>query len=597
MMFDAGLEHTAGEYGMRWIAESREGARGASDSRIYASEIEAQLAAIHELMGAHHRTLGLGRRLAIRLGAKKARDTTIETTSDGAVLHVELEGRDGSDLARAWSRGLRSVLRRSATRAEARLLDAFEQALLAQRPGRTTRSERIREEWFERTFEAFVDAEGWSCGGGDVAATTRTAAKREATGPNAAKYPDPGPAGERWAWLPASDSVRERTNWLWHMFRAAIEWDIDCPGLRGTPEVFAEGDRHRREHQERGRRAAIEFARVSARSIANARAAGHAHAPVIGMDEDGPTASIIALEGRWHEPWTRDDDGRPPNIDTPWLAAQVLEGLTEDARDSIGLRHDWRDRDDGSRRRRSMDVHKRGLGPARRGRRLGRPDIRRSGPGGSGALGTRPNAERGARQHHARHARRGDGEHAGGQGRAGAGEDPDLLGHCEQHVHLQHRPRTRNKHQRDAERDPYRAHTPTGAQRKERVGPQQGVARMSPTVGRSLQPRRRRRGDTGEHGKQGSRREPATQGRLTRKPEHFIPAATGPFTTLGNRMRRDDVDAAQGRSTQAPTRAVHPRESRSRARERASRVPSKGEKATAGGKGWCAPACAEAHND
>ena len=337
MMLDAGLEHTVGEYGMRWIAESRDGARGASDSRIYASEIEAQLAAIHELMGAHHRTLGLGRRLAIRLGPNKARDTTIETTRDGAVLHVELEGRDGSGLARAWSRGLRSVLRRSATRAEIRLLDAFEQALLAQRPGRATRSERIREEWIERTFEAFIDAEGWSCGGGDVAATTRTAAKREATGPKAGKYPDPGPARERWSWLPACGSVRERTNWLWHMFRAAIEWDIDCPGLRGRPEMFAEGDRHRREHQERWRRAAIEFARVSARSIANARAAGHAHAPVIGTDEDGATASIIALEGRWHEPWTRDDDGRPPNIDTPWLAAQLLEGLTEDARDSIGF--------------------------------------------------------------------------------------------------------------------------------------------------------------------------------------------------------------------------------------------------------------------
>ena len=36
------------------------------------------------------------------------------------------------------------------------------------------------------------------------------------------------------------------------------------------------------------------------------------------------------------------------------------------------------------------------------------------------------------------------------------------------------------------------------------------------------------------------------------KPEHFIPAATGPFTTLGSRMRRDEVNAAQGRSTQAP---------------------------------------------
>ena len=243
MMLDAGLEHTGGEYGMRWIAESREGARGASDSRIYASEIEAQLAAIHELMGAHHRTLGLGRRLAIRLGPKKARDPTIESTHDGAVLHVELERRDGSDLARAWSRGLRSVLRRSTTRAEARLLDAFEQALLAQRPGRATRSERMREEWFGRTFEAFIDAEGWSCAGGDVAATTRTAAKREATGPKAAKYPDPGPARERWAWLPSSDSVRERTNWLWHMFRAAIEWDIDCPGLRGS-------DRPRSPHSE-----------------------------------------------------------------------------------------------------------------------------------------------------------------------------------------------------------------------------------------------------------------------------------------------------------------------------------------------------------
>ena len=337
MMLDAGLQHISDEYGIRWIAETREYARGGSDSRIYGSEIEAQLAALHELMGAHQRTLGLGRRLGIRLGPRRRGESVIEPTHDGAVLHVDVEGREGSDLARAWAQGLRSVLHRCGTRAEIQILDAFEQALLAERPGRPSRSKRMREEWFERTFEAFIDAEGWSRAGGDVTTTTRDAAKREATGPKADKYPDPGPARERYAWLPANGSVRERTNWLWHMFRAAIEWDIDCPGLRGAPEMFAEGDRHRREHQERWRRASVEFARVSARSIANARAAGHAYAPVIGTDEDGATASIIALEGRWHEPWTRDDDGRPPNLDTPWLAAQLLEGLTADARDSIGF--------------------------------------------------------------------------------------------------------------------------------------------------------------------------------------------------------------------------------------------------------------------
>ena len=336
-MLDAELEQTADEYGMRWIAESREGDRGASDWRSYGSEIEAQLAAMHELMGAHHRTLGLGRRLAIRLGPTRARTAAMDVTPDGAVLHVEIGRRDGSDLARAWWQGLRSVLRRTGTRREIELLDAFEEALLAERPRGATRSERMRGEWFERTFEAFIETEGWSRAGGDVTATTREVAKREATGPKAAKYPSAGPARTRWPWLPASGSVRERTNWLWHMLRAAIEWDIDGPELRGTPEMFAQAHRLRREHQERWERAAIEFARLSSRSIANARAAGHAHAPVIGTDEDGPCASIIALEGRWHEPWTREDDGRPPNINTPWLAAQLLEALTEHARDCIGF--------------------------------------------------------------------------------------------------------------------------------------------------------------------------------------------------------------------------------------------------------------------
>ena len=52
-MLDAELEQTADEYGMRWIAETREGDRGASDWRSYGSEIEAQLAAMHELMHMH----------------------------------------------------------------------------------------------------------------------------------------------------------------------------------------------------------------------------------------------------------------------------------------------------------------------------------------------------------------------------------------------------------------------------------------------------------------------------------------------------------------------------------------------------------------
>ena len=324
---DTELIRLAEAHEIRWIAERTQGARGSNeDSLLHDSEIEAQLAGLMEIMGTRTGTLGLGRRIAIELGPRRAREPLMRYNGDTARLHLDLHAPPGSDLARGWARALLAIIDASGTQADSEVLAAFEQALLALRPATSRRkpTTRQRNDWIEHTFEAFVEAERWTCAGGDVAITTRSAAEPGANVTRAQSYPQPG-------------ATREATSWLWHMLRAAIEWSTDGVELRVDAEDFAKAPALLGAHRARAARATQEFARLSARNVANARAAKLTLCAVITYDEEGADAAVLPIDDTRIVYYTRGDDGKPPRIDTPWLAAQIVEAVAGHAREVLGL--------------------------------------------------------------------------------------------------------------------------------------------------------------------------------------------------------------------------------------------------------------------
>ena len=127
------------------------------------------------------------------------------------------------------------------------------------------------------------------------------------------------------------------TGWLWHEFRAMLEWKLDGIELIGEPQTFEQAPRRRDAHQAREARAKREFARLSARSIANAAAAKLALCAVMDYDEDGPDADVMETGSERAQLWAREDDGKPPEIAGAWLKAQALEAMTGAFRDVLGF--------------------------------------------------------------------------------------------------------------------------------------------------------------------------------------------------------------------------------------------------------------------
>lgn len=107
--------------------------------------------------------------------------------------------------------------------------------------------------------------------------------------------------------------------------------------LLGGPAPFDDPETSRTLELERRARARVEFARLSARSVANARISGEPLATVMGYDDDGADADVLTPEGPRVEAWTRDDDGKPPAIDNDWLKAQTIEAVTAGFRDVPGF--------------------------------------------------------------------------------------------------------------------------------------------------------------------------------------------------------------------------------------------------------------------
>ena len=316
------LDRIAGLHELRWLRDgSRIGERYGSNA--YPNEIERELESLEEVLGTRPGCSGLGRRIGIEIGKRPKRDHPMRWENDTAVIRLDPAGEGGRDLARGWIAAWREIAERFGTPDEDEFLPAFEEALAAHRPGRRA-TKKQRAAWLELTFEAFVEAEGWNCGGGDVEPTTRAEARPENWNPERCRYPEPGP-------------VRDATNWLWHLLRSSLEWDEDAVRISEDKEILDRAEELRQAHVERTEQAEIEYARLSARSVANATVAGLGRAPVMGYDDQGPQGHVIELDSGMKEGWTRNDDGQMPALDTPWLVAQGVEATTMAFRDVIGL--------------------------------------------------------------------------------------------------------------------------------------------------------------------------------------------------------------------------------------------------------------------
>ena len=313
---DDEMRALAERHQLRWIAERHRGARGPGDGGRWASAIEAELEALAEVMGAAPRTLGLGRRFALVLGAREQGEEILAWNGATAVARIEPGAEGGSDLARAWGEALLETLEAQAGADDIEVIEAFEEALERECP-----EGEDPDIWREHTFEAFVEAEGWACAGGDVAQTTRDGAAPEARGAAALRYPRPG-------------ETRARTNWVWRTLRAAIEWDEDRCALVTTADAFERAQHHRAAYIERMERAKTELARVSARSAANARAAGLGLTAVATLDAGGASAWLVRTDAETLS--GAGDDGRVPDLSERWVLAQIAEGVAAQARHVLG---------------------------------------------------------------------------------------------------------------------------------------------------------------------------------------------------------------------------------------------------------------------
>lgn len=312
-------DRIADRYELRWIRDETERYWGDP-----VDDVRHQLESLEEILGACQGCIGLGRRIAIEIGTRRTRDPVTTWRHGTCVMRLDPHARTGVDTARGWIAALFQLLEHTAGTTERHIIKALKKALLAERPGTGRKpTAKQRKDWIECTFEAFVEDEGWKCGGGDVHRTTRTVSAGDDGGARPNKYP----VGE----------TRKTTGWLWHEFRAMLEWKSDGIELIGEPQTFKQATTRRDAHQAREARARREFARLSARSIANATTAKLALCAVMNYDEDGPGADVLEIGSERAQIWAREDDGKPPEIDGAWLKAQALEAMTGAFRDVLGF--------------------------------------------------------------------------------------------------------------------------------------------------------------------------------------------------------------------------------------------------------------------
>ena len=315
-----------GYHELRWI-RNRVPGNGYQAYHDRLRTLEGELLALEEIMGACRGTIGLGRRIGIEICHLRKSDPVTVMREGTAVVRVDARRRHGIEVARGWAQALVHVIEDGGIGHEMQTVYELTERLAALRSeqiaSRRRATAKQTSDWLERTFEAFVQDEAETTCRGDTDWITREGAEPDSQHRDTKLYPQ--------------TQIRERSNWLWHLFRAMLEWTSDGVSIVGGPGALGNAEASRLRHLDRTQRIKVEFARLSARSMANARVARHELAAVMDYDEAGADADVVRIGESRANFRAGEDDGKIPALDDEWLRAQAVEAMTAGFRDVIGL--------------------------------------------------------------------------------------------------------------------------------------------------------------------------------------------------------------------------------------------------------------------